>query len=300
MPIPDHTAAVREPLSPAVLARARASIADICAAAADADRTIRQLVTSPQVQATLQGRREEALAPRAPAEPTPALLSLPAEMWDGALADLPPVRHLSILKRLIAAAHDHVPTDPQRAHAITSFVLRHVGDVPLPPYAPMIRRLLAARALLAHARTLVALRAYGLALPIIAAAHAAVPLTTARPRYRMHAQLLRAQVLAALGHDEEALATLAVCALFFIEHIDHPALVDALAAMAVILCVHGAFDLARPALILAEHVAMKNGHQHPAHALHTAFIECRFLGYGAQLADARALADAGANDAAHS
>jgi len=67
----------------------------------------------------------------------------------------------------------------------------------------------------------------------------------------MHAQLLRAQVLAATGDAAEALETLTVSARFAIEHIDPRALVDALASIAVILCAHREYELARPALALA-------------------------------------------------
>jgi len=213
-------------------------------------------------------------------------LSRPAGQWDRVLTDIPAHHRPRTLKHLVADAEERSRTDPERAHAITSFVLRHIAAVAAPSGA-LLRQLLGGRALLAHARTLVALRAYDAALPLVAAAHAAVPRGRLYARYRMHAQLLRAQVFAAIGRDEEALDTLAVCALVAIEHTDDCALVDALTTMAVVLCTHCAFDLARSALILAEHVALKNGHERPAIALHDALAECAFFGYAEASATAR-------------
>src|SRR5439155_23269767 len=128
---------------------------------------------------------------------------------------------------------------------------------------------LAGRALLARARALITLSAYADALPVIAEAHAALPHTFAYKRYRIHTQLLRGQVLAATGHNAEALETLIVSARLAIDHIEPRALVDALASVAVILCAHAEYDIARPALALAAHVARQPGNESSLTTFHT-------------------------------
>lgn len=295
IPMPDATAAervlVREPLPRELLARTGDSLLRIFAAAYEAEEVIKQFLGLPAVRAALEREHNKAAPSARPKSSTAGetshacttrLLSSPAGTWDRIVADWPASRRVGTFRHLIAVAEEHLHSNPERAHAITSFVLRQMTSAPPLRHAATLRELLSGQALLAHARALVALRAYSAALPVIAAAHAALRGSRAYEIERTHAQLLRARVLAAIGRDEEALDTLAVCALAAIEHADDCAVVDALAIMAVVLCTHGAFDLARPALILAEHIALENGHEHAIDALHSARTECAFLGYPQQ------------------
>src|SRR5207248_10288793 len=92
-------------------------------------------------------------------------------------------------------------------------------------------------------------------------------------------QRLRGQALAAGGDDIAALQTLAVCARRAIEHLDPPAVVDALASIAVVLCAHAEYETARPAIALAAHIGQQPGNESTLATLHTGLTECAFLGY---------------------
>jgi len=260
-----------------VIDRTRAALAGIYAAARQADVVVARFLASPLVQAALERRRAVAAADA----DTGALelSSLPAERWHAVLASLGRRRQKAALNRAAAAADACARTAPERAQLLADFILRAVRRDRLPPRAPLLRRQLAGRALLARARALLALGAYGGALRVIAEAHATFPRTEGSKRHRMHAQLLRAQVLAATGGAAEALETLTVSARLAIEHIDPGALVDALASIAVILCAHGAYELARPALALAAYVARQPGNEPSLMALQSGLAECAFLGY---------------------
>jgi tetratricopeptide (TPR) repeat protein len=278
-------------LSAEIIDHTRTALAGIYAAAHQADFIIAHFMASPLVQAAIERRRASAAArgsraasSSAPPVPGPGaralgLLSLPAESWHAALASLDRRQQKATLKCAAAAANACARTAPERAHLLADFVLRAVQRDRLPPQALLLRRQLAGHALLARARALITLGAYTGALPVIAEAHAAFPRTEASKRYRIHAQLLRAQVLAATGDAAEALETLTVSARLAIEHIDPRALVDALASIAVILCAHGAYGLARPALALAAYVARQPGNEPSLTALQAGLAECAFLGY---------------------
>jgi tetratricopeptide (TPR) repeat protein len=179
-------------------------------------------------------------------------------------------------------------TAPERARLLADFILRAVRSDRLPPQAPHLRRQLAGRALLARARALITLRSHAGALSIIAEAYATLPRTPDSKRYRIHAQLLRGQVLAATGDPVQALETLIVSARLAIEHIDPPALVDALASVAVILCAHRQYELARPALTLAAYVARQPGNELALAALQNGLAECASLGYASAPSPRRA------------
>lgn len=271
----------RPPLPSDVIARTRAALHEICAAAHEADVVVEQFLALPCVQAALRNRRP---VPPGKARhrdrPSPAeLLNLPPDRWDPALDMVPGRQQSALVQDFLAAAEACASTAPERAESIAAFVLRQVARVRAISYAPLLRRQLIGRALIVRARALIALHGHANALPVIAEAYAALPKTTACKRHRVHAQLLRAVVLAAGGDDREALQILIVCARFAVEHIDHALLVDALAAIAVILSVHSQFDVARPALTLAAHVVRHYGDEYTMSALQNTLTECIFLGY---------------------
>jgi tetratricopeptide (TPR) repeat protein len=262
-----------------IIAGTRAALVDIYAAANQAEFLIRHLMASPLVQATVARRSPAALPAAAADAGALELLSLPAERWHAVLAALGARQQKATLKRAAAAAYACARTAPERAQLLADFILRAVRRDRLPPKAPHLRRRLAGRALLARARALITLRAHACALPIIAEAHATLPRTADSQRYRVHAQILRGQVLAATGDPAEALETLAVSARLAIEYLDPAALVDGLASIAVVLCAHGEYGLARPALALAAYVARQPGNEPSLMALQTGLAECTFLGY---------------------
>jgi tetratricopeptide (TPR) repeat protein len=286
-----QTDTLRQPLPAEIIRRTRRSLAEIYAAARQAEVLIGALHNLPRVQAAI----ERNLRAR-PSRPTTAtatgaaaldeLLSLPPERQYALLASIRPRRQRITLKRIAAAADACARTEPERAQQLADFILRTVRCDHLPPQAPVLRRQLAGRALLARARALLTLHAHAAALPVIAEAHAAFPHTIAYERDRIHAQLLRGQALAAAGDDTAALQTLAVCARRAIEHLDPPAVVDALASLGVVLCAHAEYDIARPALALAAHIARQPGNESSLAALHTGLAECAFLGYTGQHARA--------------
>jgi hypothetical protein len=210
------------------------------------------------------------------------LLSLPPDRWRAVLAAAAPRQQRAALRRVVAIADSYARTAPDRAHQIADVVLALVRCDRLPICAPLLRRQLAGRALLARARALVTMRAYADALPVIAGAHQAFPRTIAYARYRILAQLLHAEALAATGDAASALGTLLVCAHRAIDHIEPSALVDALATLAVILCAHAEHGVARSALSLASHVASQPGNEASIVTLRNALTECAFLGYAAE------------------
>jgi tetratricopeptide (TPR) repeat protein len=281
----------RHELPAGVLDRTRASLAEIYAAARHAELLVGRLLGSPQAQAAIERRRLSASArssrPASSAETAAAsaraaaleLLALPRERWPAVVASLGRRQQKIALKCIAAAADACARTAPDRAHQLADFLLQAVRRHRLPAQAPLLRRQLAGRALLARARALIALRSYASALPVIADAHAAFPRTAAYRRYRIDAQLLRAEVLAAAGHDAEALETLTVSARLAIDGIEPRRLVDALTSVAVILCAHKKYEIARPALALASHVAQQPGNESSLTTLHNGVAECAFLGY---------------------
>jgi tetratricopeptide (TPR) repeat protein len=277
---------LRQPLPAEIIRRTRTSLAEVYAAARQAEIVISALHNLPQVQAAIERNlRARSSRPAAPtvtaAAAIDALLSLPPQRQHALLASLRPWQQKVTLKRTAAAACACARTQPQRAQQLADFILRSVRSDRLPVQAPVLRRQLAGRALLARARALLTLNAHAAALPIIAEAHAAFPHTIAYERDRIHAQLLRGQALAAAGDATAALQTLAVCARRAIEHIDPPAVVDALASLGVVLCAHAEYDIARPALALAAHIAQQPGNESSLATLHTGLAECSFLGYTA-------------------
>jgi len=274
---------IRQALSPETIAQTRASLAQIYTAARDAESLVNHVMQLPVVQRGIQRRLARAAARANSPNPVAAaaldLLALPPERWYAVLAALTPRQQKATLQRVIAAANTFACTEPHRAHRLTSSILRIVRHDRLPQRATLLRRQLAGRALLARARALITLRAYAGALPVIADAHAAFPRQTTYARYRMHAQILRGQVLAATGHAPDALQILVACAQFAIDHIDPHALVDALASIAVLLCAHHEYTTARSAIALAAHVAGQPGNEELLPALHAGLAECTFLGY---------------------
>jgi hypothetical protein len=274
---------IRQALSPEIMARTRASLAQIYTAARHAESLVNQVMQMPLVQRAIERRLASAAARANSANPAAAaafeLLSLPSERWYAVFAALTPRQQKATLQRIIAAAGTFACTEPHRAHRLTGSVLRIVRHDRLPQRATLLRHQLAGRALLVRARALITLRAYDDALPVIADAHAAFPHQTTYARYRMHAQILRGQVLAATGHAPDALQILVACAQFAIDHIDPHALVDALASTAVVLCAHHEYTTARSAIALAAHVAGQPGNEEVLPTLHAGLAECAFLGY---------------------
>ena len=278
---------LRQPLPAEIIRRTRTSLAEIYAAARQAEFVVGAFLNLPQVQAAIERNLRArpsgpATQPAAGAAALDELLSLPRERQHALLASVQPRRQKVTLKRIAAAAAACAGTAPERAQQLADFILRSVRCDRLPPQAPVLRRQLAGRALLARAHALMTLRAHAAALPVIAEAHAAFPHTIAYERYRIHAQLLRGQALAAAGDDIAALQTLAVCARRAIQHLDPPAVVDALASIAVVLCAHAEYETARPAIALAAHIGQQPGNECTLSALHAGLAECSFLGYTAQ------------------
>jgi len=273
---------IRQPLPPEIVARTCASLAQIHTAARHAELLVNHMMQLPQVQRAIERRRAGAATRASAANAAAAaieLLPLPSERWYAVLAALTPRQQKAALQRIIAAAATFARIEPHRAHRISGSILRIVRRDCLPQRATLLRRQLAGRALLVRARSLITLRAYAEAMPVIAEAHAAFPRHATYDRYRMHAQLLRGQVLAATGRASDALQTLAACAQFAIDHIDPHALVDALASIAVLLCAHHEYTTARSAIALAAHVAGQPGNETLLPALHAGLAECTFLGY---------------------
>ncbi|HEX9441720.1 MAG TPA: hypothetical protein VF909_18675, partial [Roseiflexaceae bacterium] len=202
----------REPLPPEVIERTRASLAQLYAAAVHAEFVVNGYLNLPIVQAAITRRRAAAAARDACAASSPTstpgtrhppaleLLSLPPERSRAVLAAMPRRHQSAVLRMVSAAAAACAHTAPGRAHELAGFILRTVRSDRLPVQAPLLRRQLAGRALLARARALVTLRAYAAALPVIAEAYAVLPRTDAYALDRIDAQLLRGQALAATGH----------------------------------------------------------------------------------------------------
>jgi len=271
-------------LSPALIASTRKRLAQLYAATQYAESLVDDLLCLPLVQVAIERRRIAGMppgrSPRAAAEAAAVeLTSLPPERWRAVLAGLAPRQQKRTLQRMLAAAGPFTQTDPDRAYRLAGAILRIIRNDRLPARAPLVRRQLAGRALLLRARALITLRAYADALPVVSEAHAAFPRGSAYARDRMQAQFLRGQVLAATGHPADALQTLTACAQFAVEHIDPAALVDALAAAAVLLCAHREYGVARSALALAAHVAGRPGNESSLPPLYASLAECAFLGY---------------------
>ncbi len=282
-----QTDTLRQPLPAEIIRRTRTSLAEVYAVVRQAEILIARLHSLPQVQAAIERNLRTrssgpAAATAADAAALDELVSLPPERQRALLASIRPRRQKIALKRIAAAAGACARTEPERAQQLADFILRTVRCDRLPPQAPVLRRQLAGRALLARARALLTLHAHAAALPVIAEAHAAFPHNLAYERDRIHAQLLRGQALAAAGDDTAALQTLAVCARRAIEHLDSSAVVDALASIGVVLCAHAEYDIARLALALAAHIAQQPGNESSLTTLHTGLAECSFLGYPAQ------------------
>jgi hypothetical protein len=284
-----NTAAIdtpRQPFPAEIIRRTRTSLAEIYAAARQAEIVVATFLNLPQVQAAIERNlRARSSGPTAATAAGAAaldeLLSLPPERQHALLASIKPRRQKITLKRIAAAAAACARTEPERAQQLADLVLRTVRCDRLPPQAPVLRRQLAGRALLARARALLTLHAHAAALPVIGEAHASFPHTAAYDRDRIHAQLLRGQALAAAGDDAAALQTLTVCARRAIEHLDPSAVVDALASAAVVLCAHAEYETARPAVALAAHIGQQPGNESTLSALHACLAECSFLGYTA-------------------
>jgi hypothetical protein len=280
------TASARQPLSPDVIARTRKSVAHLYAATQQAELLVNHLTNLPLVQLAVERRRGNSAhaqltgSPRATARAAALeLLSLPSERWCAILAALAPRQQKATLQRILETAATFTRTAPDRVHRLAGSILRVVRDGRLPRQAPLVRRRLAGHALLLQACSLITLRAYADALPAVTEAHALFPRNEMYDCDRMRAQLLRGQVLAATGHDADALQTLTACAQFAVEHVDPIALVDALAATAVVLCANHEYSVARSALALAAHVAARPGNGASLPALHATLTECAFLGY---------------------
>jgi len=267
---------VRQPLSPEVVAQTRASLARIDTSAREAEQLVGRLMQLPVVQRSMELRRAGATPARC-ANPALDLLSLPAEEWHARLVALTPRQQRKALQRIVAASAALACNEPHRAHRLTGSILQIVRHDRLPQRATFVRHQLAGRALLVRARALITLHAYADALTAIAEARAALPRGDSYDRYRMHAQLLRGQVLAATGHASDALQTFTVCAQFAIDQIDAHALVDALASTAVLLCAHSEYGTALTAIALATRVARSAGNETLLATLQASLVECAFL-----------------------
>jgi hypothetical protein len=274
-----------EPLSPELIALTRKSLAQLYAATQHAESLVDSVLSLPLVQVAIEHVHLAADArpdrsPRAAAEAAALeLLTLPPEQWSAVLAALAPRQQKAALQHVLAAARPFARTEPDRAHRLAGSILRVIRNDRLPPRAPLLRRQLAGHALLLRARALMTLHACADALRVVTEAHAAFPRGDAYAHDRIQAQLLRGQLLGATGHAADALQTLTACAQFAVVHIDPCALVDALAAAAVLLCSHREYAVAHSALALAAHVAGRPGNEASLPPLYASRAECAFLGY---------------------
>jgi tetratricopeptide (TPR) repeat protein len=273
-----------DPLSEEVIARTRNSLEQIYAAIHVADSLHDHCRSLPIVKMIVEDGDAGAIAPRhgnaarAARAAAAELLALPADSWRASIAALAPPVQRATLRRLITAADTHVPTAPDRALRFADTIVAAIRGARLPAEAPVLRRHLAARALLARARALIALQDYAGALPTIADAYRTLPRTAASARHRIDAEILRGRALAATGHPAEALEMLVIGARRAVEHFKPLLAVDALTALAVLLSTYAEYALARSALKLAAHIAARPGNESAAATLHAALTECAFLG----------------------
>jgi tetratricopeptide (TPR) repeat protein len=279
-----HVGATRDPLSEEVIARTRSSLAQIYTASRVADALHDHCRNLPLVKMIMENGDYAADAPprgsssRAARAAAVELLALPPDSWRASIAALAPPVQRGTVRRLITAADTHVPTAPDRALRFADTIVAAIRGARLPAEAPVLRRHLAARALLARARALIALQDYAGALPAIADAYHTRPRTPTSARYRIDAEILRGRALAATGHPAEALEMLIIGARRAVEHYKPLLAVDALTALAILLSAHAEYALARSALKLAARIAARPGNASAVPALHAALAECAFLG----------------------
>jgi hypothetical protein len=206
------------------------------------------------------------------------LLSLPSAAWESVLEQHPEWHRAGTIRALIKEAEELTPGHPARAHAITTFVLAHVHDVPIPIHGKVLAAPLEGEAYIAHGNAVLALGDASGALSAAVLAEELLSLIPVAFGERFDAQLLRARAWGFMERDDDALDLIDDCLRAYADEGRATRYVRALAARALLLCDMCQWNEARHTLRHAAETVSYVQSEPLAGFLATVIAQCSELG----------------------
>lgn len=206
------------------------------------------------------------------------LLELPTDRWPGALLSHPEWLRVGTVRSLLDHSNDIAKRDPARALAVTTFVVGHIHDVPIPPHGRILVEPLEGEAHTAHANALLAAGDMAAALAAVSHADALLSLLPIAAIERANAWLVRARIYTESHRDDEALDLFDECLRVYADHTTLGRYARALAARAILLCDMQQWAEAWHTLHHAEDTVASLHHDEISAELHGVIARCQGMG----------------------